>query len=109
MSTLAIEHIVSTPDKMSGRPRIAGTRVRVQDIVVWHDAGISVEEMPEQFGVTLAQVYAALSYYYDHRDEIERNIREDTELAEKMSTPLSELRAEIEARREAGPKPADNA
>jgi uncharacterized protein (DUF433 family) len=106
MSTLAIEHIVSTPGKMSGRPRIAGTRIRVQDIVVWRDSGMSAEEMAEQFEVTLSQVYAALSYYYDHREEIERDIREDEEFAERFlaeghAETFADFKARIEARRRA--------
>ena len=31
------EHIVSTPDTCGGKPRIAGSRIRVKDVVVWHD------------------------------------------------------------------------
>ena len=107
MSTLAIGHIVSTPGKCGGKPCIAGTRIRVQDVAVWHGGGMSVEEMVEQFDLTPAQIYAALSYYYDHREEIERNIREGDELIEKVGTPLSELRAEIEARQRAGSKADD--
>jgi uncharacterized protein (DUF433 family) len=106
MVVLAIEHIVKTPGTCGGRPRIAGTRMRVQDVVMWHDGGMSAEEMVEQFDLTLGQIHAALSYYYDHREEIERDIREDEEFAERFlaeghARTSADLRARIEARRRA--------
>ena len=30
------EHIVSTPDTCGGKPRIAGSRIKVKDVVIWH-------------------------------------------------------------------------
>jgi uncharacterized protein (DUF433 family) len=73
-----VEHIVSTPGTCGGRPRIAGSRIRVQDIVVWHEAhGLSPDEIVSQFpGLTLADVYAALMYYHDHREEIRQHMRD---------------------------------
>ena len=32
-----IPQIESRPDKCGGRPCIAGTRIRVQDVYVWHE------------------------------------------------------------------------
>ena len=77
------EHIQVTPGVAGGRPRIAEHRVRVQDIVVWHDAlGFSPDEIVMRFpGLTLADVYAALAYYHDHADEIREHIAEDDALA----------------------------
>jgi uncharacterized protein (DUF433 family) len=73
-----VEHIVSTPGTCGGRPRIAGSRIRVQDIVVWHEVhGLSPDEIVSQFpGLTLADVYAALTYYHDHREEIRQYMRD---------------------------------
>jgi hypothetical protein len=50
----------------------------VQDIVVWHEVhGLSPDEIVSQFpGLTLADVYAALTYYHDHREEIHQHMRE---------------------------------
>ena len=75
-----VEHIVSTPGTCGGKPRIAGSLIRVQDIVVWHEVhGLSPDEIVSQFpSITLADVYAALTYYYDHRDDIRQDMR-DTE------------------------------
>jgi len=71
-----------------GRPRafIAGTRVRVQDIYVLAEIqgkqpGEIVQALPH---LTLAQVHAALSYYFDHRDAILQEIREDQEFVRQL-------------------------
>ena len=78
-------HIESTPDVASGRPRIAGTRIRVQDIVAWFELGRSPDEIASAYPhITLADVHAALAYYYDHREEIDRQIAEDDEFAERF-------------------------
>jgi uncharacterized protein (DUF433 family) len=42
--------------------------------------GLSPEELVKEFShLTLAQVYDALSYYYDYKQDIERELRENTE------------------------------
>ena len=65
--------ITSTPGVCGGKPCIAGTRIRVQDIHIWHELqGQSADEIVSQFPqLTMGDVYAALSYFWDHRDEIE--------------------------------------
>jgi uncharacterized protein (DUF433 family) len=85
MSVL-VNHIESKPDVCGGRPCVAGTRIRVQDIYSWHDTdGFSPGEIVSRFPqLTLADVYAALSFYWDHRDEIQRQIRADQEFIEEM-------------------------
>ena len=65
---------------------IAGHRIRVQDVAVWHERqGMSVAEIVQQCpGLTPADVHAALAYYWDHRDAIERAIAEDDAFAERL-------------------------
>ena len=104
MVVLAIEHIVSTPGICGGKPHITGTRMRVQDVAIYHRAGMGVGEMVEQFDLTPGQVHAALSYYHDHREEIETLIQKEVEsaeryLAEDKATLSSDLKAQIETRR----------
>ncbi len=79
VTVLAINMIVSNPKVRSGRPIIAGTTLRVQDIAVAHVyKGYPPEEVVRQYPtVSLAQVHAALAYYYDHKDEIDRQIEDD--------------------------------
>lgn len=86
-SVLSIrEHIEITPGVCSGKPRIAGHRIKVQHVVIWHERmGLSPDEIVSQHpGITLADVHAALTYYYDHREEIEASIRDDGDFAEKL-------------------------
>ncbi len=76
-------HISTDPQVMSGRACIAGTRVRVMDIVAARGAGVSDEELRDYFSsrpLTLAEIHAALAYYYDHQDEIDATFAGDEEL-----------------------------
>jgi uncharacterized protein (DUF433 family) len=72
------EHIKSKPGVCGGKACITGTRIRVQDIFVWHEMqGQSADAIVSQFPqLSLADVYAALAYYWDHRDEIDRQMQE---------------------------------
>lgn len=82
----AIQHIESIPGKCGGKPCIAGTRIRVWDIHVWHNLrGQSPEQIVADFPqLSLADVYAALAYYLDHREEIQRQAKEDEEFVVEM-------------------------
>jgi uncharacterized protein (DUF433 family) len=83
-----IQHITKTRGICGGRACIAGHRVRVLDIVVWHERrGYSPDEIVDMFpGITLADVYAALSYYFDHRDEIEGELRDGEQWADRVKS-----------------------
>ena len=64
--------LVSSPDVCGGRLRIKGTRVTVNQIVLWYQQGLTAEEIADQYPhLTLAQVYVALAYYHANSDEIE--------------------------------------
>lgn len=74
-----------TPGVVGGSPHIAGHRISVQDIVVWHEyMARSADEIATEFGLGLADVYSSLAYYYDHRLEIDEAIRAADRLAEEM-------------------------
>src|SRR5271166_6147395 len=77
--SLSREHIEITPGTCGGKPRIAGTRIRVQDIYVWHELqGQTVDQIISQFPqLQHGDVYAALAYYWDHRDELDREMKEE--------------------------------
>ncbi len=79
------DHIEQTPGVAGGKPRIAGRRITVRDIAVWHERlGVSADEIATEYDLTLSDVYAALAYYYDHREEIDASIREGEAFAEVM-------------------------
>jgi uncharacterized protein (DUF433 family) len=78
-------HIVSTEGMLGGRPRIDGRRISVQQIAEHRiHAGWTPEEIAEALNLSLAEVYAALSYYYDHREEIDQSIQQKNEWAEQI-------------------------
>ena len=77
-TTVSIEHIEMTPGIRGGKPRIAGTRITVQDIMVMHlKMGYSLLEIATKYDLLVAAVYDAMAYYYDHREEIDREMAED--------------------------------
>jgi uncharacterized protein (DUF433 family) len=84
------EHIEVTPDVCGGRPRIAGHRIRVMDIVVLHEQrGLSPDEIVTAYpGLTLADVHAALAYYFDHREDIQEDLARDRQLAAEMAQEI---------------------
>jgi uncharacterized protein (DUF433 family) len=73
-ATVLYPHISKKPEVCGGKACIDGTRIRVMDIVALHTQGHTVEEMLEHFDsrpLTPAEVYSALAYYHDHKEEIE--------------------------------------
>ena len=76
MTTKTLDgHIEITEGIAGGKPRIAGHRITVQNIVLWHELlGRSADEIANEYDLTLADIYAALAYYYDHRAEIDKSI-----------------------------------
>ena len=76
-------HIEITPGMRGGKPRLAGTRITVDDVVVMHlRLGQSLPEIAGRYDLDPAAVHAAMAYYYDHRDEIDRSIEADRAYAE---------------------------
>jgi len=70
--------ITRSPEIRGGRPCIAGTGVTVRRIVGWYKLGLSPEEIADEIShLSLAQVYAALTYYHANREAIERDIAEE--------------------------------
>ncbi len=79
MVAVSTEHIEIVQGAGGPKPRIAGSRIRVQDVVQWHEReGISIDDIIEQHPtITKSDVYAALAYYWDHRDEIDARMSAD--------------------------------
>jgi uncharacterized protein (DUF433 family) len=74
-------HVVCLEGVHGGRPTIRGTGVGVQTIVEQMRLGQSPEQIVEDFAdvLTLAQIHDALSYYYEHEQEIEQHIAKNHE------------------------------
>ena len=100
MPAVLDQHIETTPGVCGGRPRVAGHRITVQAVAAWHEAeGKSVDEIATEYGLTLGDVHAALAYYYDHRDAVDRQAADDRAFAaeQRAATP-SRVRARLDAR-----------
>ena len=86
-TTTQYSYIVRTPGIVGGEARIDGYRIRVRDIVAARDLG---GLMPEEIAanvypaLTLAQVYSALAYYEDHRDEIDQAMHHEAQFVEQF-------------------------
>ena len=93
MTATIISHIEITPGICGGKPRIAGHRIRVEDIVVCHERlGLSPDEIVSQYpSISLADVYAALSYYHDHFNEIRKQMEDDENFAKEMQAKTPSL------------------
>jgi uncharacterized protein (DUF433 family) len=78
--------IVRSDDIRGGRPRVAGTGVTVRRIVGWYKQGLAPEEIITELPhLSLAQVYAALTYYHANREEIEADITAEAVTAERLA------------------------
>jgi uncharacterized protein (DUF433 family) len=65
--------IIRTPEIVGGRPCIAGTRMTVQNIIMDFKAGLSPQDIVAEYPyLSLAQVYAALAYYYANQEAMEQ-------------------------------------
>src|ERR1044072_2061459 len=85
MSEVQTAHIELKPGPRGPRARVQGKGVLVQAIVAWHQLlHMTPEEIAANHGLTLGEVHAALSYYYDHRDEMEKIASEDDAFVEEM-------------------------
>ncbi|OGW33230.1 MAG: hypothetical protein A2X59_04300 [Nitrospirae bacterium GWC2_42_7] len=63
-----------------GEPVIVGTRISVSLVAELEKSGYTADEMVAMYPhITHSQVYDALSYYYHHRDEIDKMIEENKE------------------------------
>lgn len=68
-------YVESVADVLSGEPVIKGTRTPVRAIVERWKFGESVEDIARSLPhLRLAQIFDALGYYDDHREEIEKYI-----------------------------------
>jgi uncharacterized protein (DUF433 family) len=90
------QHIELRPSPNHGtKACIAGSRIRVLDVYVWHVLrGMSAHEICDQFPqLTMADVYAAMAYYWDHREEIEGQLQRAREIEEEFrkQTPAAPI------------------
>ncbi len=101
--------IVSTPDICGGRPRIDGHRIQVEDVAIWHERmGMSPDEIVSEYpSITLADVHAALAYYYENRERIDADIEAAKRYAEEMKAKAGPSRLQEKLRQRKADAPDD--
>ena len=96
---LTYPHIVKEPGKPARLEQHPRTRVAMV-VMDYQGRGWSPEEIVRQYRyLTLAEVHAALGYYHDHREEIDREIEAESDEVERLrrSTPESPLLRRLRA------------
>ena len=79
------EKIEINPGIAGGQPCIAGTRFTVKQIAVWSEyIGMSVDEIADTYSIEPSAIHAALAYYFDNREAIQKAIREEDALVERL-------------------------
>lgn len=68
-------YIEKDPNKYKGKAVVRKTRIPVVSIVNHYRSGISIEEILDGYpSLTPAQLFDALSYYFDNKDEIDKEL-----------------------------------
>jgi uncharacterized protein (DUF433 family) len=95
------EHIGVRPGYCGGKPHILGHRIKVKHVVGWYERqGLSPSEIVERNPtISLAQVHAALAYYYDHRAEIDDEFAEEDRLFAELKAKQPSLLDKLEQRK----------
>ena len=83
-------YVVSLKSHCGGSPIIVGTKFPVKSVAFYVlRQGMTPEELVKEFAhLTLPQVYDALSYYYENRTEIDKD----------LSLTEQELKVKVQAR-----------
>ncbi|MDA0836780.1 MAG: DUF433 domain-containing protein [Planctomycetota bacterium] len=86
MSATIASHIELNNQICGGKACIRGTRIRVQDIYVWHELqGLSPDQIVSDFPqLTLADVYAGMAYFWDNREKIREQMENAEEFVEEV-------------------------
>lgn len=80
-------HIVRMEGVCGGEPVIDSLRVSVRQVATLHLRGETIQEISEALELTHAQVFHALSYYFDHREEITALIAREEQAHVEFSGP----------------------
>jgi uncharacterized protein (DUF433 family) len=77
------KHVLLWPD---GTPTVSGTRLKVKHVAAAHRyRGLGPQELVESYpSHTLGEMYSALAFYYDHKDEMDRQMEEDEHEEERL-------------------------
>lgn len=89
-----IDHIEIVGDV----PYIKGRHIKIKMVAQMYLAeSITIEDVIEQYGLSLAQIHAAMAYYYDHKDYFNQKAQEIQPLIEKVKRESQERRERLRA------------
>lgn len=71
-------YIIRDSTIYGGEPIVEGTRTGVRHIILLFRGGQDPEVIADSLRLTLSQVYDAISYFYDHEEEIKRAISNES-------------------------------
>jgi uncharacterized protein (DUF433 family) len=95
-----MKEIVRTDDVLGGDPRLDGTRIGVRHVkerVI--DGGEDAFTVAADYGLDVADVFAALAYYYDRPDEMRHVENERESRLREIRRQSRELRERAEGDR----------
>lgn len=81
-----------------GHARTVNRRVKVHMIALKHRYGETIEAIAEHYGISLADVHAALTYYHDNKEAMDAETARKEALARELGVSGEELRMKIEQR-----------
>lgn len=74
-------HIISDAKIANGAPLIKGTRITVRAIAGYYQLGMNVDEILQSLPhLNQSQVHAALTFYFDHQKEIDRDLKRNSDV-----------------------------
>ena len=83
MKTTALKypHIASDARIAGGVPIIKGTRIAVRSIAGYYQLGMTPDEILQSLPhLSQAQLHAALTYYFDHQKQIDRDLKRNADV-----------------------------
>ncbi len=87
-----VQQPVPLQSDADGVVRVGGTRIPLETIIIAFAQGATAEEITQQFpSLALADVYAVISYYLHHQEDVERYVQQ-------RSTQALHVREQNEAR-----------
>ncbi|MSP12245.1 MAG: DUF433 domain-containing protein [Chloroflexi bacterium] len=97
MTDIVYAHIEITAN---GVPFITGTQIKVEEIILDYLAyGWDADEIHKQHpSLSLAQIHSALAYYYDHQEELDREIEQGLREVEDIKASIRESPARLKLR-----------
>lgn len=75
----------------AGGIRIGQTRVTLDSLLAAYDAGSTPEEIAVQYPIlTLAEIYATITYYFTHPQQVEDYLEERRQMAQQRRTQIAQ-------------------